>query len=372
MAGAVVDRLRLIAQIVANALARKGADLALRRAHAFEALVAELATTLAGVLTEPVDDRIETVLGRIADFLGADRATVLQGHPPDPLVRTHQWVREGWPPVAGSEAAAAFPWSIERVFEARKPVVFARLDELPPAAARDREGFDRLGIKSGVVRPLIVDDQVIGALVFGALEAPRRWPPELVDRLGLVSELVASTLARHRADAELRAALTENEQLRARLEAENRYLQAEVHEEHAVDDIVGRSAALQAVLRKVEQVARRARAARAGAPRLRWTRDRSASSSRPVCAGPPRAWPRGPGRRPRISPAWRAARPASRPGPCRSSRRGSGRGAPPGASGCSRSPRSASESSGTADRAAPDDLPGARPRGCRGTPAAGR
>ena len=76
-----------------------------------------------------------------------------------------------------------------------------------------------------------------------------------MDRLGLVSELVASTLARQRADAELRAALTENEQLRARLEAENRYLQAEVHGQHNVDDIVGRSGALQAVLRKIEQVA---------------------------------------------------------------------------------------------------------------------
>ena len=250
-----VDRLRLIAQIVANALARHDADLAIRRAYAFEALVAEMATSLAGILSESMDDRIGTTLGWIADFLGADRATVLQGHPPEPLVRTHQWVREGSMRVGGSETSAAFPWSIERVFEARESVVFARLAELPPAAARDREGFDRLGIKSGVVRPLIVNDQVIGALVFGALEAPRQWPPELVDRLGLVSKLVASALARHRAEAELRAALTENEQLRARLEAENRYLQAEVHEEHNIDDIVGRSAALQAVLRKIEQVA---------------------------------------------------------------------------------------------------------------------
>ena len=202
-----------------------------------------------------MDDRIETTLGRIADFLGADRAAVLQGQPPDPLVRTHQWVREGCPRVTDPETSAAFPWSIARVFEARESVVFAQLAELPPAAARDREGFDRLGIKSGVVRPLIVDDQVIGVLVFGALRAPRHWPPEVVDRLGLVSELVASTLARQRADAELRAALTENEQLRARLEAENRYLQAEVHGQHNVDDIVGRSGALQAVLRKIEQVA---------------------------------------------------------------------------------------------------------------------
>ena len=250
-----VDRLRLIAKIIASALARKGADLALRRAHAFEALVAEISTTLAGILTEPIDGQIEMTLQRIADFLGADRATVLQGRPPGPLVRTHQWGQPARPRVASPEESEAFPWAVERVFEARQPVVFARLDELPPAAARDRAACERLGIHSAIAQPLVVDDQVIGALVFGAFAAPRRWPPELMARLGLVSELVASTLARHRADADLRAALTENERLRARLEAENRYLQAEVRQEHDVDDIVGRSAVHRTVLRKVDQVA---------------------------------------------------------------------------------------------------------------------
>ena len=251
----LVDRLRLIAQIVANALNRKGANLALQGAHAFEALVAELSTTLAGILTEPVDGQIETTLRRIADFLGADQATVLQGRLPGPLARTHQWVREGWLLVPGSEESSALPWTVEHILRSREPVVFARLDELPSAVARDREAFERLGIKSAIVRPLIVDEVVMGMVVFGALQAPRRWRPELVDRLGLVSKLVASTLARHRADAELRAALTENERLRARLEAENRYLQAEVRQDHDIDDLVGRSAVHRAVLHHVDQVA---------------------------------------------------------------------------------------------------------------------
>src|SRR4029453_7636227 len=73
-------------------------------------------------------------------------------------------------------------------------------------------------------------------------------------RLGLVSELVASTLARRRADAELRATLAENERLRARLDAENRYLPAAIRQEHH-DDLVGRTAVHRAVLHKIDQVA---------------------------------------------------------------------------------------------------------------------
>jgi transcriptional regulator with GAF, ATPase, and Fis domain len=251
----LVDRLRLVAEITASAVARKEADLARRRALAFEALVSQLSATLAGVLAEPVDRQVVATLGRIAEFLGADRATVLQGSPPGPLRRTHQWVRPGWPPVGAPEESSAFPWIVDRLFAACQPVAFVRLDELPAEAARDRDGFERLGIKSAIARPLIVDDRVFGALVFGALAGPRRWPPELVERLGTVSELVAGTLARHRAETELRTALAENERLRARLEAENRYLQAEVRQEHDVEDIVGRTAALRAVLHKVDQVA---------------------------------------------------------------------------------------------------------------------
>jgi GAF domain-containing protein len=159
------------------------------------------------MLAEPVDRQIEIGLGRIADLLGADRATVLQGSPDGRLLRTHQWVRPGWPGVAEPEHTSEFPWSVERVFRAREPVAFAWLDELPPAAAPDREAFERLGIMAGVALPMIIDERVIGTLVFGVLRAPRRWPSELVNCLGLVSELVASTLARHRADQELRAAL---------------------------------------------------------------------------------------------------------------------------------------------------------------------
>jgi transcriptional regulator with GAF, ATPase, and Fis domain len=251
----MVDRLRLIAQIVASALARKEADVALRRAHAFEALIAELSTTLAGIPTHTIDRHVDATLHRIGDFLGADRSSVFQAGPKGAFVRTHQWVREGWPPITEREETSAFPWLVDRLSRQRVPVVFARLDDLPAEAARDRESLARHGIKSGIARPLLLGDRAVGALVFVALGAPQRWPPELVDRLRLVSEVVAGALARHRAETELRTALAENEHLRARLEARNRYLQHEIREDHGFAEIVGKSARLRAILRQVDQVA---------------------------------------------------------------------------------------------------------------------
>ena len=61
-------------------------------------------------------------------------------------------------------------------------------------------------------------------------------------------------LEREQAEEKLRAALAEVETLKNRLEAENVYLQEEITTEHGFKEIVGKSSALTAALRKVELV----------------------------------------------------------------------------------------------------------------------
>lgn len=61
--------------------------------------------------------------------------------------------------------------------------------------------------------------------------------------------------ARKANELALRNALTELEQLKNRLQAENVYLRQEITHEHSFGEVVGKSAALLAVLRKVQQVA---------------------------------------------------------------------------------------------------------------------
>ncbi|MCG6114829.1 MAG: sigma 54-interacting transcriptional regulator [Mesorhizobium sp.] len=62
------------------------------------------------------------------------------------------------------------------------------------------------------------------------------------------------TLRRH-AESELRDALRENDRLRERLEMENAYLQEEIRREFRVHGIIGRSAPVEAIRRRIELVA---------------------------------------------------------------------------------------------------------------------
>jgi hypothetical protein len=79
-------------------------------------------------------------------------------------------------PVAGCpshcQPDAAFPWLVEHVIREQELLAVARLDELPPEAARDREGFERGQVRSGAMIAMVVEGRAVGYLSF--LEA-RSW-----------------------------------------------------------------------------------------------------------------------------------------------------------------------------------------------------
>ena len=252
----VIDQLRRIAEIIGSALARVQSDHAFRGAIDFDQAVAELAASLIRVPVDTVDAQIIQILGAVGELLGADRASVIQNDPALwTVTQTHLWVRMGTigPPV--TDPQDAFPWMIPRLFQERELVVLTRLDELPPEAARDRATLARHGVVSGALAPMVVEDRVVGVISFATVRREQRWAPELVARLRLVGKIIASALARRDSELALGTALSENERLRERLQAENVYLHAELVEARDFGEIVGRSPALRAALEKVRQVA---------------------------------------------------------------------------------------------------------------------
>jgi transcriptional regulator with GAF, ATPase, and Fis domain len=218
--------------------------------------MAALAASLIRVPVDAIDAQIVGVLGAVGEMLGADRASVVQHAPAERLlVRTHRWVRAGTPGPPPSDPDDAFPWLFARVLEAREIVALTRLDELPPEAARDRAMLERNRVVSGALAPLVIEDRVVGLILLATVTREQRWSPDLVARLRLVGEVIASAVARRDAELALRAALAENERLRDRLNAENIHLHAQLAEAHDLGEIVGQSPPLRAALDRVRQVA---------------------------------------------------------------------------------------------------------------------
>ena len=255
---ALVHRLGVIADVFAAILGRSQAQATLAWHLAFERLLAETSATFVGAAPEEVDDHILTALARFGELLELDRSIVIQRVAPSNRFQiSHQWVRDDRPEWRSAAVIREqeLPWLTREMAEGRT-VVLARMDELPPEAVREREfAGTPAGPKSNVHLPMTVAGQVIGAVTFATIRRERDWPRDVVERLELFAQILGNALGRKRADVELRASLAENERLRTQLEAENVYLRDEVKSVFDVDEVVGRSPALRAVLHKVDQVA---------------------------------------------------------------------------------------------------------------------
>ena len=175
----------------------------LRQRVRFERLVTELSAGFINVPTAAFDRTILRALRHIVEGLGVNRCTLTQYFPESgEFIFTHCWVVDGLPPTPKALANAGWPWTVARMRRGES-VVFSRLDDLPPEAAVDKIGFQRIELKSHVSIPLRIDGELVGVLSFGTLRAERSWPAELLERTPILGEIFANVLARKRAQAEI-------------------------------------------------------------------------------------------------------------------------------------------------------------------------
>jgi len=234
---------------------RKLSEQAVAEQLKFETLLAELSATFINLPAGQVRGHLEEAQKRICKELGLDRSTLIQVRTESNIeIVAHLWAAEG---VDRSPRLSLedLPWIVRTVLVGGQTVSFARINDLPAEAAKDKESLRRYGLKSNITFPLSAGEKVIGALTFGTSREERNWPASLVDRLGLVAQVFANALARAEADESLQRAYSEIEELKHRLEKENVYLREEVKLEHQHREVIGRSEGIRQVLKKAEQVA---------------------------------------------------------------------------------------------------------------------
>src|SRR6185503_15683367 len=203
-AGALFAALALLSTgLLVERTGRRRAELSLGERLRFETLLAEQAATFSRVSGAEVDREIERALRRISDFLGVDWSGLTEYSEDSQTARvTHGWMAEGVDPQPAALGFDEIPWSVTQLRRGAT-VRFTRIEDLPASeAAVDRQTYRRLGVKSQVAIPLTVEGVVIGALAFSAVAAERAWRDEFVQRLQLLGEVFANTLARRRAEME--------------------------------------------------------------------------------------------------------------------------------------------------------------------------
>lgn len=193
----LVARFRVLATIFGNALAHKRAQEALDQAMEFERLVSRVFAALLKAAPSELDRVIEAGLRDAANCLGAERGTLwrYQEHKAA-LRKTHRWTAESTP--VPFDRTVVIPW-IGAQLAAGSVVRITRLTDLPPEAAADLKVLQTAGLRSGMIAPVAVEGNIVGALSFGSVTEERDWPEALVPRIQLLGEVFASVVARREA-----------------------------------------------------------------------------------------------------------------------------------------------------------------------------
>ena len=102
--------------------------------------------------------------------------------------------------MAGLNLVPLFPWT-STVLPRGEVVRVTTLDDLPAAAAVDKETYRKLGIRSILAIPLSFEGSARYAVSITSRREERAWPEEYIPRLQMMGEILINTLERKRAES---------------------------------------------------------------------------------------------------------------------------------------------------------------------------
>jgi formate hydrogenlyase transcriptional activator len=211
-------------------------------------LAATMSANLTRVRLDAADSAIATALEQIAATAGVASCRLVEFTAAGDIAREHQTAEAH----AGESRRGS--WLTDRVAKG-EIVVVPEPEEYPHDLMAARGRTRRFGACSVLGVPASVAGRVVSALVVESARGAGQWGQPLIERLQLMSDILAATVQRCRHESTLQASVAEVERLNARLQADNRYLKEEIKSYHDFDEIVGESAALQLALSRLGQVA---------------------------------------------------------------------------------------------------------------------
>ena len=199
-----IPRLRLLGEILVNTLQLAQTRKQLKDRLRFEGLISDLSAGFVNISLGQIENQINTCLKQITEFFAADRCTLgLFSEDGTQLMRAFEYHREGVEAAPVVLARDQLPWYMAQLAQG-KMVVINRLEELPADAEEERRLCLAKSMKSVLSVPMVMGQKTLGSCALVSVRAERIWPDDLVQRMRLVAEVLASALARKRFEESLR------------------------------------------------------------------------------------------------------------------------------------------------------------------------
>jgi transcriptional regulator with GAF, ATPase, and Fis domain len=209
-------------------------------------LVTEASSALLRVTGQTIRVTVTTLLQRIAEAIDVDRVTFIQSSErSDSVEAAYVWARQPRAATEVASDASRFTKLLEGLVFDGSPVASVDIPdtvcvELFPA------------VSSALAIPVAVGACCRNVLVVEAIHTARAWPVSVIQRLRLLTEMLAAAVHRLAQERALHGSRIEAARLVSALATE---AEPSSPPACAFDDIIGSSTPLRAALRRVQQVA---------------------------------------------------------------------------------------------------------------------
>jgi len=186
---------------------REASEILLHRL-AYEKLISSISSYFVNLSSDEVDNGITDCLGAICLFIGADRAYLVQlSDDQSSASMTHEWCAEGVPSRMErfrSAAATTLPYLRERL-EALEVFALRSIDDLPPAAAAERDIYLDSQNKTVIAVPMVLKKSLIGFVGVNSVRDDIPLSDETIALLRISSEIFVGALQREKIEHALRS-----------------------------------------------------------------------------------------------------------------------------------------------------------------------
>lgn len=186
---------------------RKKLEESLKYRLAAEELLGNISTRLINVSYEQIDSEINNALKDIGQFLDIDRCYLNIFTPDNMNIKDiYEWCREGLISRIKEIKSTNFEYLKWGSAEIKKSGILSvnSLEELPPEAWREKESWEKTGIKSILNIAIVINKNFIGWLGLNTTAREKHWDDNYIKLLKVAAEIFINLLERKKIETELR------------------------------------------------------------------------------------------------------------------------------------------------------------------------
>ena len=176
---------------------RKRLEEELQRRLEFEKVIANISSRFVHISN--FDEAITAALRDVGTFTEAGRTYLFLFNKDVTLMdNTHEWCKEGVTPQIDNLKnlpANMFPWWMHKL-QKREVIHITDISKMPEEAKAEKEILESQDVKSLLVIPLIIEDNLSGFIGFDNVEKTGEWEDEDLLLLRISSELIGNALKR--------------------------------------------------------------------------------------------------------------------------------------------------------------------------------